>query len=141
MRYVLDASVAVRWFVAEGEQPHAELVLERLLASPEEFAMPELFFCEVFSVLARTRSDYRSVYVEGFLPLVESGPLRYPMAGAVAERAADLVDKGLSGYDACYVALAAELQGLWLTFDGRACRAVDDPSLAVDLADGLPDGW
>lgn len=141
MRYVLDASVAVRWFVSDGEQPHAELVLDRLLTSPEEFAMPEMFFYEVFAVLARTRSDYRSVYTEGFLPLVESGPLRYPMTGAVAERAAALVDKGVSGYDACYVALAAELQGLWLTFDGRACRAVSDPSLALNLAGGLPDGW
>lgn len=141
MRYVLDASVAVRWFVADGDQRHAELVLDRLLASPEEFAMPELFFYEVFAVLARTRSDYRSVYVEGFLPLVESGPLRCPMTGAVAERATALVDQGLSGYDACYVALAAELQGLWLTLDGRACRAVNDPSLAVDLAGALPDGW
>ena len=141
MRYVLDASVAVRWFVAEGEQLHAELVLDRLLASPEEFAMPELFLYEVFAVLARTRADHRLVYVEGFLPLVESGPLRYPMTRAVAERAAALVDKRLSGYDACYVALAAELQALWLTFDGRACLAVKDPSLAHDLAGGLPDGW
>ena len=141
MRYVLDASVAVRWFVADGQEPHADLVLDRVLASPEEFAMPELFFYEVFAVLARTRADYQSVYLEGFLPLVESGPLRYPMTGAVAERAAALVDEGLSGYDACYVALAAELQGLWLTFDGRACRAVNDPLLAVDLAGGLPDGW
>lgn len=141
MRYVLDASVAVRWFVTEGEQPHAELVLDRLIASPEEFAMPELFFYEVFAVLARARADYRSVYVDGFLPLVESGPLRYPMTGSVAERATTLVATGLSGYDACYVALAAELQGLWLTFDGRACRAVSDSSLALDLAGGLPDGW
>lgn len=63
------------------------------------------------------------------------------MTGAIAERAAAMADKGLSGYDACCVALAAELRGIWLTFDGRACRAVNDRSLAVDLTHGLPDGW
>ena len=141
MRYVLDASVAVRWFVAEEEHTRADLVLDRLLAAPEQFAMPELFFYEVFAVLARTRADYQSVYVEGLLPLVESGPLRYPMTGAVAMRAAGMVDRGLSGYDACYVALAAELHALWLTFDARACRAVNDAALAINLAAVLPDGW
>ncbi len=141
MRYVLDASVAVRWFLAGGDESTADIVLDRLLAEPEQFAMPELFFYEVFAVLARTHADYRSVYVEGLLPLVESGPLRYPMTGAVATRAAGMVDRGLSGYDASYVALAAELQAVWLTFDARACRAVNDASLAVDLSAGLPDGW
>ena len=41
--------------------------------------MPELFFYEVFAVLARTRADYPSVYADGFLPMVESGSSRYPM--------------------------------------------------------------
>jgi predicted nucleic acid-binding protein len=30
------------------------------------------------------------------------------------------VEKGLTGYDACYAALAKEIGGLWLTFDGKA---------------------
>ena len=141
MTYVLDASVAVRWFVAGNDQLTADAVLDRLLAEPEQFAMPELFFYEVLAVLARTHADHPSVYVDGFLPMVESGPLRYPMTPAIAVRAATLADRGLSGYDACYAALAEELQARWLTLDGRACRALGDPKLAVDLAHGLPDDW
>lgn len=141
MTYVLDASVAVRWFLDGNDQRTVDAVLERLLADPEQFAMPELFFYEVFAVLARTRDDHLAVYVEGFLPMVESGPLRYPMTPAVAVRAAALARRGLSGYDACYAAVAEELQARWLTLDGRACRALGDPSLAFDLAHGLPDDW
>ena len=71
MTYVLDASVAVRWFLDGNDQRTVDAVLERLLAEPEQFAMPELFFYEVFAVLARTRDDHLSVYVDGFLPMVE----------------------------------------------------------------------
>ena len=59
MRFVLDASVALRW-VLEGEQhPNADLVLKQILESPEYFAIPELFGFEVLSVLARLLDHLR----------------------------------------------------------------------------------
>ena len=49
MIWVLDASVAVRWFIEEEVHPHADEVLDKLIDEPERFAVPELFAFEVFS--------------------------------------------------------------------------------------------
>ena len=51
MIWIIDASVAVRWFIEEEVHAHADEVLEKVIDSPERFAVPELFAFEVFSVL------------------------------------------------------------------------------------------
>ena len=51
MLWVIDASVAVRWFLEEEAHPNADRVLSMVVDSPESFAVPELFAFEVFSVL------------------------------------------------------------------------------------------
>lgn len=139
MRFVLDASVAVRWFVSTEAHPHADAVLERLLEAPELFAVPELFFYEVYAVLARVHSGFPAVYTEGFLPATQAGPLRYPMTEAIATRAAAFVARGLTGYDALYAALARELGGIWITFDAKAHEALRGESISLDLSKELPD--
>jgi predicted nucleic acid-binding protein len=139
VRYVLDASVAVRWFVAGEEHPHADAVLERLLEAPELFAVPELFFYEVHAVLARVHPGFPAVYTEGFLPVTQAGPLRYPMTEAIAVQAAAFSVLGLTGYDAVYAAVARELGGKWLTFDTKAHDAIRREGVSLDLARELPD--
>ena len=47
----------------------------------------------------------------------------------------------LTSYDACYAALARQLQGLWLTFDARAHRMIAGEGVSHNLAEGLPKGW
>lgn len=51
---VIDASVAVKWFVREetGKRAAMEL-LEEIESAPANFAVPELFFNEMLSVLCR----------------------------------------------------------------------------------------
>ena len=51
MIWIVDASVAVRWFIEEEAHVHAEEVLKRMVNEPRRFAVPELFSFEVFSVL------------------------------------------------------------------------------------------
>ena len=53
MKYIIDASVAVRWFIEDEKHPNADLVLAQLLLEPAYFAVPELFSFEVFAVLGR----------------------------------------------------------------------------------------
>ena len=43
MIWVVDASVAVRWFLKDETHPNADKVLRRLIDHPELFAVPELF--------------------------------------------------------------------------------------------------
>lgn len=141
MRYVLDASVAVRWFIEEERHENAEAVHRRLVDAPQEFAVPELFACETFAALFRVHPRPLKAFQEGILPILGSGILRYPMTDAIAARAAAHIEAGLTGYDACYAALAEELDAIWLTFDGRAHARIRQKSISVDLGIGLPSGW
>ena len=52
--FVLDASVAVKWFVP-GETGRAEAIelFERVHHARDAFAVPELFFNEMLAVFAR----------------------------------------------------------------------------------------
>ena len=53
MTWVLDASVAVKWFIEEEFHPNADKVLKKLVNQPELFAVPEIFAFEVYAVLQR----------------------------------------------------------------------------------------
>ncbi len=141
MIWVVDASVAVRWFLANEIHPHAEAVLEHLVYRPESFAVPELFCFEVFSVLCRVHSRGPEAFLEGVIPLLEGGMFRHPMTTSLASQAERFIALGLTGYDACYVALAQTLQGVWLTFDARAHRALAATGLSCDLNQELPPDW
>jgi predicted nucleic acid-binding protein len=141
MRYVIDASVALRWYLEEEKNENADLVFRRLIDEPELFAIPELFAFETFAVLFRVHPNPAETFQQGILPLLSCGVLRYPMTEAIATRASRHVPSGLSGYDAVYVALAEELGALWLTFDERAHARLQGEGISVDLGQGLPSGW
>ena len=133
MRYVLDASVAARWFLKGYEHANAEAILTRLVHEPELFAVPELFLFEVFAVLQRHHPLALKVYSEDVERLLRTGVLRYPMTEHVYNRADRFVRMGLTGYDAVYVALAEELGGKWLTFDTMAHSIIRKENLSIDL--------
>ena len=141
MRYVVDASVAVRWFVEEEVDLASQAVLARMPMEPDLFAVPELFLYEVLAVLSRLHPDPIAAYCDGFLPTVQAGILRYPMTESIAKGALTYVARGLSGYDAVYAALARELGATWLTYDATAHRRIRDEGISACLTDGLPGDW
>jgi predicted nucleic acid-binding protein len=141
MKWVLDASVAIKWFLAEPGQETADEVLRSLLARPEFFAVPELFSFEVFAVLGRVHPQPAEAFLDGVVPILESGLFRQPMTARLASDAEEFRRIGLSGYDACYAALARELGGTWLTFDERAHRILENQGISCFLAEGLPTDW
>jgi predicted nucleic acid-binding protein len=141
LKFVIDASVALRWYLVEERRENAESVRLRLIEEPDLFAVPELFGYEVFSVLSRAHPQPWETFRAGILPLLSSGILRYPLTDAVAERAARFVALGLAGYDAMYAALAEELGACWLTFDARAHARIAAEELSFDLNAGLPPEW
>jgi len=141
LKYVLDASVAVRWFIEEERHENAEAIHRRIVDEPQDFAVPELFAYETFAALFRVHPRALQAFEEGILPILRSGILRYPMTEAISARAARHVEAGLTGYDACYAALAEELEAVWLTFDGQAHARIRQKGISVDLGVGLPAGW
>ncbi len=141
MIWVIDASVAVSWFLEEENHSHADVVLRRLIDRPSSFAVPELFCFEVFSVLSRIHPRGIDAFTKGVIPLINGGIYRQPMTENLANRAIVYIEKGLTGYDACYAALASELKGKWLTFDRAAHESIKEERISHDLTEGLPDGW
>jgi predicted nucleic acid-binding protein len=141
MKFVIDASVAARWYILEESDARAEEVLQRVVREPELFAVPELFFFEVLAVLGRMHPNPLETYRDAFLPVVEGGVFRHPMTSALAAHSWRFLARGLTGYDACYAGLAAELGARWITFDRRAHQLIASEKVSVDLSEGLPADW
>jgi len=139
--WVIDASVAVRWFLEDETDANAEAVLRKVVEEPRLFAVPELFSFEVYAVLQRLHPEGFKAFRKGIIPILQGGILRHPMTERLAKRADKFVRKGLTGYDACYAALAEDLKGLWLTFDKRAHQRIGDNSISHLIAETMPPGW
>ena len=125
----------------DESHPNADAVLRRLIDHPEFFAVPELFCFEVYAVLCRIHPSGRNAFVKGVIPILNSGILRQPMTRSLASQASRFVKKGLTGYDACYAALAREIKGTWLTFDRTAHENLVRERISHDLTRALPGEW
>lgn len=123
---VLDASVALKWFV--DEEPlvdAARAVLDDVERDPRRYLIPELFMNELLAVLSRLPRASRT-HVQAALDAVESlGLSRVGNGHELLGTAADFACTWhISGYDAVYLALAALSGGVWLTADARAVARV-----------------
>lgn len=142
MIWVIDASVAVRWLIEDEGHPHAEEVLEKAVEFPQNFAVPELFAFEVYSVLQRIHPSGLKAFTGAIIPLLQGGILRQPMTKSLAVSAESFVKLGLTGYDACYAALAKQLRGRWLTFDRKAHRRIQKANVSFLLGSKtMPQKW
>lgn len=130
---VIDASVAAKWFVDEPFSKEARSVLLALRDHPERFAVPELFFVEMLSVLSRiTESEEQLKELLGILE--ELGLARLALGHEILQRAAALTFSwGLTAYDAIYAATADLLGGQWLTADSRAHARIASLGISVLL--------
>lgn len=121
---VIDASVAIKWFVVEDGREDALAILELIKNAPADFAVPEFFYIEMMSVMTRLVSDQNvldsivdDLYNLGFMQL---------RVGAKLLKVASQISRatGISGYDALYAACAKSVKGKWLTADRKAHRKV-----------------
>ncbi len=117
---IIDASVALKWFLLEEGRDRALVLLEELLTTPADFAVPELFYCELAHVFHRSIPDPSPVQIELLQQVLVLGIQRFAMTPPMLNEMRGLQRLGLSGYDAAYVALAKLLEGQWVTFDRRA---------------------
>ena len=141
MIWIIDASVAIRWLLEDETNPNAEKVLERLVDTPQIFAVPELFGFEVFSVIQRLHPDGMNAFTQAIIPLLQSGIFRQPMTKELVKNAKPFIKSGLTGYDACYAALAKDLKGKWLTFDKKAHKKIHELNVSCYIEDNLPPEW
>lgn len=131
-RFVVDASVAVKWFLPEE---HAEAA-QKLLEDGNDLLAPDLVRAEIGNVMwKRWRRGEISAEVAnevlrdlGRLPLrIETSEPLMVAAWVVSER----FDR--SFYDGLYVALAARVDCPLVTADRKLYNALRDSALARSL--------
>jgi predicted nucleic acid-binding protein len=117
---VIDASVAVKWFVHEDAGRDAALaLLDRIQADPRPYVVPELFFNEMLAVLCKLLGEPSRI-IDYVRALEQLGLERIGNGSQLLACAATLArTHRLSGYDAIYAASAQLIGGRWLTADER----------------------
>jgi predicted nucleic acid-binding protein len=117
---IVDASVAIKWFVEEPGRDRALELLGEILSKPRNFAVPELFFSELVHVFHRTLPNASETQLALLERVLVLGIPRFGMTPDLFRATRKMQTLGLSGYDASYVGLASLLGGRWVTFDRKA---------------------
>ena len=137
MRFVVDASVAVKWLVAEEDAD----IADRLAASEQELHAPRLMASEVANVLWRKvrQGQIERAEAGAAMALLTDVPVRWnddETVGADAVRLALALDHPV--YDCVYLALAHRIGATVVTADRRFANAVaptEHGESVVTLAD------
>jgi predicted nucleic acid-binding protein len=122
-RIVLDASVAIEWFLPSGgpRQRYAAGVLERISAGELSAAVPDLWHYELGSVLVAAKRDKRISAARLRTSQATLSALEFETL-ALELDAAQVVDLALryhlQGYDVVYFELARRLGVPVATLDG-----------------------
>jgi len=129
-RYVVDASVAIKWYLPEVHDAAAR----RLLEGQKELLVPDLIFPEVGNILWKrvragqmTEEESQQVltsFVDLKLTIVASASLVLP-ALTIACQAQRTV------YDSLYLALAIQEQTVMVTADEKFSNAMKSTPLAA----------
>lgn len=130
--FVVDASVAIKWFLPEI---HSDAAL-RLLAQHHTLQAPDLIFSEFGSVLwKRVRKNQISkneanASLDGLLTLhlqVQPSQLLIPLALEIA------CGENRTVYDSLYLAAAMTLQSLLVTADAKFYRTLSKGPFSAHL--------
>ncbi len=129
---VIDASIAVKWFIPEA---HSIKAL-RLLDAGRELLAPDLIFAEFGNVLWKKwlRQELEPEVISPLLADLGRMRLRIVPTAALADKAADIaVTYKRSFYDSIYLSLAVHAQGCMVTADEKLCNALRATPLAERL--------
>ena len=137
MRLVVDASVAVKWLIAEADSEAAR----ELAASGEDLHAPRLMACEVANALWRKArlGEIERGDAGAMLAAVQDMPVRWgadEAVGADAVRIALALDRPV--YDCVYLALAHRIGAAVVTADIRFANVLaptEHGKAVVTLAD------
>lgn len=117
-RYVVDASVAVKWFVPEGHSLEAAALLD----PAHSLHAPDLLFAEVGNTLWKKtrRRELRPAEAKLILRGLASVPFEITPTRDLMDGAFDLaIHVGCTAYDATYLALAIHHDCRLVTADHR----------------------
>ena len=137
-RFVVDASVAAKWFLPARGEPLADealVLLARYAADEVQFLVPDLFWAELGNLLwkAVRRGRCSTAFAEVAISTARGYKLPTMPTEALLDRTFAIATAfDCTVYDSIYAALAAESDAHLVTADGK---------LAGALAPHVPVKW
>jgi len=138
VKYVLDASVAVKWLLAEAGFEPAERIMFNARAGADELLAPDFFLAECGHALFRAQR--KKVIGQGdashlLATLIHDLPELHASDVLAGRAAAICHHLKKSFYDCIYMALAEREQIQFLTADSKLVKAAHtDYPYVIDLA-------
>lgn len=132
MKYVIDASVAVKWYVPEVFEQEAV----SLLSSKNRFHAPELIYPEFCNVIWLKVRSGEITQAEGEQIVSEFTQRRltmHPHKKMIEAAYKGAVSSGQTVYDWTYLALAVSLSCEMVTADSKFYKALETTNLRGNL--------
>ncbi|MBI2552517.1 type II toxin-antitoxin system VapC family toxin [Candidatus Uhrbacteria bacterium] len=123
---VVDASVALKWFLPEEGAPEAMTILNDHVFGREEIFVPDILFYEIVNAL-RYKPDLDNPAVEKFIEVLSWFELK--RIGTDEQFLKEILQVArefdISGYDAAYAALARIFNCSLITADTRLAQKIE----------------
>jgi predicted nucleic acid-binding protein len=129
-RYVLDASVAAKWYLPPNEEtlvPEALYVLREYSEGRVHLMAPDIFWSEIGNILwkaARSNRISTGTAEKAVAELIQQRIVTLSSYPLLADAFAIAVQHNRTVYDAMYVALAVASGAVMLTADERLANSV-----------------
>ena len=128
--FVIDASVAVKWFLPPSHEQYAEnafALLKQYVAGQARFVVPDLFWAELGNVCWKAMRQGRWSQKDAQAAVSATKKRNFPTVSSLslledAFAISTAFDRSL--YDALYIALALTAKSVFVTADERLANAV-----------------
>ena len=131
---VVDASVAVKLFLAEPLAAEASTLFGLLTDPANVFHVPDLFYIECANIFWKyvQRSLATVLQATGYLTSLKALPLqRWPTFDLAGDALTLALTQGITAYDACYAVLSQRLGIPLITADQKLERKLTPTGLPV----------
>ena len=131
-RYIVDASVAIKWFLPEPDDDKARLLLE----ADHDLLAPDLLIAEVGNVLWKRfkRAELNLDEAQAILTGLESIKIAWHPIAPLSPNALDIACQlSRTVYDSLYLALAVIEHGVLVTSDERLYNAIATSELSSSI--------
>jgi predicted nucleic acid-binding protein len=141
MKFVLDTSVAMKWFLPEPDSAKADSLRDDFRNGVHEFIAPDIFPTEAAHALARAERRKIIVRPQGtrdLLDLLSTLPQLHPSLGLLPLAFQIASQARIGVYDCLYVALAEREGCAFVTADDRLIRNLQSQFSFIIALSSLP---
>lgn len=125
--FVVDASVALKWYVRESLREKALQIRDDFISGVVELEAPDLLLYEVGNALRFHPDSTRALCSNAVMHLLNLGVAIHDLDIAIADMAASVAyEEKLTFYDSIYLALAKIIGATFITADGELIRHLSE---------------